>query len=235
MSTQIPVINQRAELQVSKWEDSERLRANASQRNVKENLGPYLALSRETGARGSEIADAVANRLEWDLLDQEIVEYMNSQYGTPRCLIQRVDEKHENWIKSMVTAHIGGLGFSEDTYSHRVAVFLMMAATHGDVVIVGRGARFVLPKDRGLSVRIVASMDQRIEQVKSERGLEEKDARRFVIDTDQDRNAYIKSHFGVDATDPHHYDLLLNVTDLSTDEAVETIIERLDRWKLKSA
>lgn len=235
MNKPIPVIDHRAELQVTKWEESERLRENATKRDVKHNLGPYLAISREAGACGSMIAQRVAQKLEWDLLDHEIVDYMNEHYGTPRCLIQRVDEKHENWLASLFTSHIGGLGFSEDTFTHRVSVLMMMAASHGDVVIVGRGARFVLPKDRGLSVRIVASMDHRIEQVMFEHGLEEKNAHRYIIDTDHDRNAYIKSHFGVDATDPHLYDLVLNVTNLSIDDAAETIVEQLDHWKLKVA
>ena len=173
--------------------------------------------------------------MQWDLLDQEIVDYMNTHYGTPRCLIQRVDEKHENWLSALITSHIGGIGFSEDTYTHRVAVLMMMAASHGDVVIVGRGARFVLPKDRGLSVRVVASMDYRTQQVMRDQGLEEKDAHRYIVDTDHDRNAYIKSHFGVNATDPHLYDLVLNVTNLSIDEAADTIVEQLDHWKLKAA
>ena len=214
MSIQIPVIDHRAELHVSKWENSERLRENATKRDAKHNLGPYLALSRETGACGSKIGERVAQMMEWDLLDNEIVDYMNDHFGTPRCLIQRVDEKHENWISSLITSHIGGLGFSEDTYTHRVSVLMMMAASHGNVVIVGRGARFVLPKDRGLSVRVVASMDHRIEQVMRETGLDKKDAHRHIIETDHDRNAYIKSHFGVDGTDPHLYDHVLNVSKL---------------------
>ena len=134
-----------------------------------------------------------------------------------------------------MTSHIGGLGFSEDTFTHRVSILMMMAASHGDVVIVGRGARFVLPKDRGFSVRIVASTDYRIEQVMKEEMLEQKDAQKFVLDTDRARNAYVKSHFGVDAMDPHLYDQVLNVTNLSIDDAAATIAEQMDHWKQKAA
>ena len=46
MTNNIPIINHRAELQVSKWEESEKLRENVNKRDAKHNLGPFLALSR---------------------------------------------------------------------------------------------------------------------------------------------------------------------------------------------
>ncbi|MDV6030111.1 MAG: cytidylate kinase-like family protein [Phycisphaera sp. RhM] len=227
MVLHVPAIEHKAESNIFKWVQAEKTHRRLTKRDLRNQVGPYLALSRETGACGSEIARRVAERMKWDLLDQEIVEYMHQHYGTPRCLISRVDERHENWLSSIITSRIGGLGFSESTFTHRVTKLLLLAASHGKVVIVGRGARFVLPRDRGLSVRIVAPIDFRVDQVMRQRGLAEREAHRFVVETDHNRDVYIKEHFHQKASDPHLYDLIVNVGDFSLDDAVDTIIESL--------
>ncbi|QDV85063.1 AAA family ATPase [Planctomycetes bacterium TBK1r] len=227
MVLHVPAIEHKVESNIFKWVQAEKTHRRLAARDLPNQVGPYLALSRETGACGSEIAQKVAERMQWDLLDQEIVDYMHQHYGTPRCLISRVDERHENWLSSIITSRIGGLGFSESTYTHRVAKLLLLAATHGKVVIVGRGARFILPRDHGLSVRIVAPMDFRVAQVMRKRGLGEREACRFVAETDHNRDVYIKEHFHQKASDPHLYDLVVNVGDLSLDDAADTIVESL--------
>ena len=235
MPLHIAAIEQKAESNMRKWVQAEKTHKRLAQHDLQHHIGPYLALSRETGACGSEIAQKVAERLHWDLLDQEIVDYMEQHDGTPRCLIQRVDERHENWFSSILTSRIGGLGFCEATYTHRVSKLLLLAASHGHVVIVGRGARFILPRERGVSVRIVAPMDFRVDQVMREREIGEKEARRFVIDTDHDRDVYIKDHFRQKASNPHLYDLVLNVGDISLGNAADMIVESIGHFTRRAA
>ncbi|EMI42044.1 AAA family ATPase [Rhodopirellula sp. SWK7] len=235
MPLRIPAIEHKAESKILKWMQAEHTQNRLDGLSKPNPVGPFLALSRETGACGSEIAQKVAERLRWDLLDQEIVDFIEQHYGTPRCLIRRVDERHENWLSSIITSQIGGLGFSESSYTHRVAKLLLLAAAHGNVVIVGRGASFLLPRDRGLSVRVVAPIKFRIEQIMTQQGIGEKAARRFVIDSDRRRDDYIKDHFGENASDPHLYDVVLNVGNLSIDEAAVTIVDSISQRNRKSA
>ncbi|TWU40142.1 cytidylate kinase [Novipirellula aureliae] len=235
MALHVAGIEHKAESNIFKWVQAENTHRRLATRDPTKAFGPYLALSRETGACGSEIAQKVAERLRWDLLDQEIVDYIEHHYGTPRCLIQGVDERHENWLCSIFTSRIGGLGFSGSTYTRRVTKLLLMAASHGDVVIVGRGARFVLPRNRGLSVRIVAPMDFRVNQVMREQGIGVKEAHRFVVERDHDRDVYIKDHFHQNASDPHLYDVVLNVGEMSLDDAADTIVESIGHFIRKAA
>ncbi|MEZ6138501.1 MAG: cytidylate kinase-like family protein [Pirellulaceae bacterium] len=229
MSGHVAAIEHKAEFKIKKWILSEKTDQGLERMNMAKSVHHFVALSRETGALGSEVAERIADRLNWDLLDSRIVDYMEEQYGTPRCLLQSVDERHENWTSSIFTSRIGGLGFSETTHSHRVAKLLLLAASKANVVIVGRGGQFILPRSKGLSVRIVAPMDFRIQQVMLERRIGERDARRHIIATDHDRHEYIRCHFGKNVSDPHHYDLVLNVGDITIDGAADMIVESVDR------
>lgn len=228
MSVHVAAIEHKVENEIRKWIQSQKTDQRLAKRDLTRNVGPFVALSRETGACGSEVAKLVAERLQWDLLDGQIIDYMEKQYGTPRCLLQRVDERHENWLSSIITSKIGGLGFSETTYAHRVAKLFLLAASHGNVVIVGRGGSFILPRRQGLSVRIVAPMDFRVQQVMRNRGISERYAHRYIVDTDHDLNDYIRDHFGRNAANPHHYDLVLNVGDISVEGAAEMIVETVN-------
>jgi cytidylate kinase len=225
MSIRETAIQHKAESQIQKWIQSQKTGPHANQSGSNRTFGPFVTLSRETGACGSEVAKLVAEHLQWELLDGQIIDYMEQHYGTPRCLLQRVDERHENWLSSIVTSNIGGLGFSETTHAHRVTKLFSLAASRGNVVIVGRGGSFILPQSQGLSVRIVAPMDFRIHQVMQVRDFTEKEARRLIVETDHDFHAYIRDHFGKNPTDPHHYDLVLNVGDISVDGAAEMIVK----------
>ena len=50
---------------------------------------------------------------------------------------------------------------------------------------------------------------------------------RWVARTDQERNAFVHSHFHKDPTDPHEYDLVLNSSRLSVDECADCVVAAL--------
>ncbi len=60
---------------------------------------------------------------------------------------------------------------SHERYLVRLNRVVMAAARRGNVVIVGRGDNFLLPRDGGLAVRIVASEKYRVEQMMRRYGL----------------------------------------------------------------
>ncbi len=234
MTSHIREIEQLAERNVRKWTLAQHARERRDKGNVKENVGPYIVVSREAGAGGSEIARLVGQKLGWDVLDKEIVDCLASQFGTPHSLVEFVDEKHISWIEEVFSNWLEGQGFTSSTYVHRLNHLLLLAAHHGNVVIVGRSARFILPPQRGLSVRIVAPLDFRVEQVLLQRGVNENEAREIVEESDRQREAFVKEHFHHQAADPHMYDLVINVEKLVPEDAADLIVDAARSWMKKS-
>jgi cytidylate kinase len=234
MARHVSAISQLIDQNVQKWVSA----AHASQgsRNDKtaESLGPYIVISRETGAGGSAIAKRVGQKLGWNVLDEEILDHLAREYGTPRKHIRIVDERYVHWIEEMFETWIDGQGFSQATYMHRLGHLFFLAAKRGNVVIVGRGARFILPPECGLSVRIVAPFDFRVEQVLLRRGLSVKKAREFVKRSDRQREAFIAKNFHHQVTDPHLHDLVINVEKLVQEDAADLIIAAAHSFVKKS-
>ena len=171
-----------------------------------------ITLAREAGAAGSSVAQAVGRRLGWPVYDHELLERIATEHNLRVRLLESLDERRQSWLTECMKsfgqhAHIG-----ESGYVHHLTQTLLSLGAHGCCVIVGRGAAHLLPAAATLRVRLIAPADDRVALVMRQRGLSKQDAARWVESTDRERNAFIKDHFLKDPTNPHHYDLLLNVS-----------------------
>jgi len=228
------VTEQLAEKNNRRWLSSKEAHARLKNRNVEENVGPYLTVSREHGAGGSEIARRVGELLGWEVLDHELLDQLAEKYGTPRDLLEYVDEKNIDWISSMFESWTSSRGVTQIAYIHRMSNLLLLAAHHGNVVIVGRGARFILPRERGIAVRILAPIEFRAEQIMLREGITFAEAKQFAQQADRERQAFKEKYFHHRAADPHEYDLVINVQKLDLEDAVNLIVSAVRSWQTKS-
>ena len=98
-------------------------------------------------------------------------------------------------------------------------------------MIVGRGATFILPAETTLRVRLVAPVADRIEMLRHRLGLSQRQAAQRVRTIERQRNDFVRDHFQRDPTEPDNFDLMLNASRFSIEEAAETIVEVLRRLK----
>ena len=138
-----------------------------------------------------------------------------------------MDETTSNWITEMFGNLLNPASVSQMQYVCRLSRVILMAARAGKVIYVGRGAQFVLPPARGLSVRIVAPLKFRVQQIMERRHLSFEEARDYVVKTDRDRQDYVRQYFHHDVPDPHLFDLVVNVEKLGPERAAHLIAEAL--------
>jgi cytidylate kinase len=188
-----------------------------------------IALSREAGARGTATARAVGALLGWMVYDHELVERIAQEMKLRSSLLESVDEKRVSWLQECVEAFASVPAVSGAAYVRRLSETLLSLATHGECVIVGRGAAQVLPAETALRVRLVAPVGWRVEAVAAKLGIAREDAARRVETTDGERVRFVKDHFHKDTTEPTQYDLILNASRFSVGECADLIVEALHR------
>jgi len=230
MTPYMSLVKEKTDNGLRKWLQSAQDKPQLDTMQADGATGPYVAISRETGAGGSEVARLVAEKLDWVVLDNAIVDYLACQYGTDRRLVDLVDERHISWIEDVFASWIENQAFTSETYAHRLILLLQLAARHGNVVIVGRGAPFVLPHNSGISVRILAPFEFRVEQVMLHGHFSAKEARRLVRESDRQREAFVWEHFHRDPGNPHLYDLVVSVDKLGIEDAAELIAGAVRSW-----
>jgi cytidylate kinase len=56
------------------------------------------------------------------------------------------------------------------------------------------------------------------------RSCSERDAKSFIESTDREREQFIRRYFHHEVSDPHQYDLVVNLAHIPRDEAVDVIV-----------
>lgn len=199
-----------------------------------------ITVSREYGSGGGEIATRLANRLQWQLIDHEIVVKVAKELGISESEAEARDEQAESLLSRILNSMQGidpalmvnapSSAFTTDAESYRRALnnVVNAAVKQGHVVIVGRGGQIVLAKRRDvLHVRVVAPVDMRVSYVMSREGLNQEAARARIQMKDRDRVRYLQAEYQRSPTEADLYDLTVNTASLSLDQAVELIVQAL--------
>jgi len=195
-----------------------------------------VTISREYGSGGGEIAARLAKRLEWQLIDHEIVERVASEMGTSIQEAEARDERTEGVLEralnSMVYLNPGLMGdalpvaflANEATYRETVNKIIGAAAARGHVVIVGRASQVVLsPRRDVLHVRVISALEQRVAYVMQREGVDQAAAQLRIQVKDHDRARYFETEYHRKPDDPHLYDIVLNTTVLDLESVVDVI------------
>lgn len=216
-----------AERQITRWamslQATERLVPQRMLARLPEDVHPYVAISREAGAGGGEIGRLVAERLGCECLDNQLLTHMAERYGLPEGLLHLVDETTSTWLHETIRLWLDRRAITQDEYVTHLGQLILLAARQGTSVFVGRGAQFLLPRERGLAVRIIAPVERRLARTMERRHLDRDAATAYVHDTDQGRGLLVRRHFHEDIRDPRLYDVLVNLEYLDREAAADVI------------
>jgi cytidylate kinase len=191
--------------------------------------GPYLIISREKGAGGNAVAQCVGKRLGWQVFDNEIVDEIAQKAHVRRQLIESLDERDQATIQGIIGQLLNPQEIGTAGYLVHLKEIVLALGHHGDVVIVGHAAEFILPSQFGLSVRMVAPIEARIRRIADKARLSLEAARVQVERTDRERVKSVRRHFGHDVTDPLSHDLIINTGAMNVEAAAEVVITALHR------
>ena len=194
-----------------------------------------ITISREYGSGGGEVAQRLAKRLQWQLVDHEIVVRVAQELGVSVEEAEAQDEYAESVTSRILSSlqamqptlfTISPLPITMNIPSYQEALKRVVegSVASGHVVIVGRGAQVLLEQHRDvLHVRIVAPIEQRITYVMRREGVTHDEARTRIQIKDQDRMRYLHAVHHRRSDDALLYDMTLNTAVLSLDQAVELI------------
>ncbi len=190
-------------------------------------VGPYVGISREAGAGGSTVAEMLGRRLGWEVLDKGVLDQVADHFHLSRAGLEAVDETTMSWAYDIFGPWLDREIVSHEKYLSRLTRILLAAARRGKIVFVGRGAQFLLPRESGYAVRLIASEKYRIAQLAGRHDLSPAKARHLMHNLDRGRRQFVRHFFHQDIDDPHLYDLVLNVEQFGPEGTSDGIIRVL--------
>lgn len=181
---------------------------------------PVIAMTREMGSLGRDIALGVAEEIGLQLVQHEVVEHVADKMQVGASAVDRFLE--------------GEASFMERWRIDRQRVSLFTAeeifdlASTGNVLIRGWGAAHLLhPVSHVLSVRVCAPMAKRIRVMMDRIGIDDQDTARKEIEKNDAHHTKTMTQLGHgDWQNPLHYDLVINSAHMPVTAGV-TMIKQL--------
>ncbi|TAN31814.1 cytidylate kinase-like family protein [bacterium] len=209
---------------------------------------PVITVGRQFGAGGRTVGAMLARELKADLLESRIIDEVAHRLQLPKEEVEAEDEQPGSLLERLLVA-LGSASSeplippeatawnppnADPTFDSRKAVLqitqqvIREAARGGNVVIVGRGAGYILGDFEGaLHVFLRAAEAVRVKAVMARLSLGEEEARRRMKQADENWTAYIKQVYGHDRNLASHYDMVLDTGRLGYQATVDAILAAL--------
>jgi len=199
-----------------------------------------VTVAREYGSGGGRIAQLLAGRLGWKLLDRCLVEKIAETARIEPQVAEKFDERPDPWVDRLAEVFWKSPGlrgyigspvpgrFDADVAAHLTHQIIEEAAEIGDCVIVGRGSQCVLQqREDAFHVFIYAPRSEKLARLlERDPRLSKAEAEKKLAAEDATRAAYVRVHFGEDWQNRHLYHLMIS-SDLGEKEAVSIILAAL--------
>ena len=221
-------IEQIIESQLERWAVGRRAEAESTKQTPSKtpttpSTRPWIAISRDYGAGGTAIAERLAEQLGYELFDRRLLDVLAHESHYRKEFLASVDEKVRSTVEAHVDALLHGESFLRSDFLRYLMRVVATIGEHGRSVIVGRGAVRILPPEGGLSVRIVAPLEQRVSSVAARLSISHAEARLKVLEVDRSRADFLRTHFHRDSWSAEDHDFTLNTARIGAEEAVRII------------
>ncbi len=173
-------------------------------------IPPTICFSRKIGGGALEIADLLAEKIYYRVVDRELLEHMAKDKDLRKKTIEFFDERYPGKMSELASMLFGEKSFIMSDYVKNLISGVFTFANMSSSIFVGRGAHLILPRDRVLAVRIICSDEYRIQRLANILDVEETEAEKLLHKIDREQRAFFKKAFGKKDASPYEFDLVIN-------------------------
>lgn len=185
-----------------------------------------ITISRGSFGFGHMVAEKVVERLGYSHVCREVLLQASEEYNVPEVKLEKAYDKASPFLDRLING--------DGNYVDFIKAAILEHMIKDNVVYEGfAGHYFIRNISHVLKVRISADLEDRVKLVMAGENLSRQKALNFIKKVDQQRKKWGLSLYRLDFFDPALYDLVINVSEDTVDEAVDLIIETLnsDRFK----
>ena len=198
---------------------------------------PVVTVSRQFGAGGHTLGNVVANRLGYQLVDRSLLQQVAEEANVSPRWVEAVEKEaggllmricHMLVSSNFIERHLGSSGsdFDQKKYVAFITKIIQDLAEEGDVVIVGRGAQFILPdSEEIIKVLIVAELEDRIKFMMERYSLTQSQAEQMIRKEEKRRCSFLNLFDPRDPDEPDIYNLVLNTSHINLETAEDLVVQ----------
>ena len=187
---------------------------------------PIITISRGSFSGGRILADALATRLGYRCIDRTQLIEKAAEWGASEDDLRSAIEKPPSFL--------GQSHHKKYLYLTFIQAALTEDARRGNLIYHGLAGHLLLGKGPHiLRTRIIAPMEFRIGKVQDRLKYDRKRAIDYIEKRDEERRKWTRFLYGMDWTDATLYDLVLNLEQMTIEEACDIVCfaSRLKRFE----
>ncbi len=191
-----------------------------------------ITIGRQYGSGGRFIARKLAEMLNVNFYDNELLTTAATQSGMSKTILDNYDEKKDGFFSGVVPSTFGAdMSLSQKVFLAQFEA-IKMIADRESCVIVGRCADYVLRENKNVvNVFITAPIEDRVKRAVKYYNLDEKKAKETIIKMDKKRASYYNFYSDKKWGKADSYNLTID-SNIGIDEACEVIKSYVEK-KLK--
>jgi cytidylate kinase len=186
-----------------------------------------IIISRGAHHKGEQVAEKTAQKLGYSCVSRDILLEASKQYNVPEIKLKKSMERAPGFLER--------LGFEKQKYISYVQSALLRRLKEDNIVYHGLAGHFFIKEiSHALTARIIVDIKDRVEYCMQSEKVSESKARDMLKKLDEERKKWGQYLYGIDITDPALYDLVINITKFSADDAVDLLCRSIEFEKFKT-
>jgi cytidylate kinase len=178
---------------------------------------PLVAMTREMGSMGMDVARIVESELRVPLVYHEIIDHLADK--------MRLRKSHVIRLLGGRASLLERLTADKTSLSIFTADEVLQTASKGAVLRGWGAAHLLRPVKHAICVRVCAPVALRVKRMMERLDTDDREAVETEIrHSDEAQGAIVRRHFGVDWQHPELYDLSLNTERMSVEQCAEKVI-----------
>jgi cytidylate kinase len=200
-----------------------------------------IAINREFGSGGREIAYKLGELLGVNVYDKAVLDTLTSKFNLTVDEMQKIKANKANWWNDFCRFYqqfgaVGRGGYTSQEDREVTSQQIYLAETHllrelaaqESCVIIGRSG-FHIFRDHPYAMRIffIADRKARVKRIMEKYALDEDAASMRIDKIDEARDTYTKTVAGVSRYDARNYDFVFNITQFPTDLVAQFLADNI--------
>ncbi|MHC1727114.1 MAG: cytidylate kinase family protein [Syntrophobacteraceae bacterium] len=177
---------------------------------------PIITISRGSYSKGKEVAEKVAERLNYKCVAREIFIEASREFNIPEVKLVRALHDAPSILDQFT--------YGKEKFIAYFQASLLKCLQRDNVVYHGLAGHFFLKGiSHVLKVRIIADMEDRVRLEMAREDIQREEALSILIKDDAERRKWSMNLYGIDTADSKLYDMVLHIRKINVDDAVELI------------
>jgi cytidylate kinase len=185
---------------------------------------PTICFSREIGAGALEIAEMLADKIDYRVVDRDIVEYVSKNEDLSVITTAFFNEQYPGLVSEYLSMIFDEKAFVKSDNIRRLFSAILYFAHAEPSIIIGRGAYLLLPRERVLSVRFICSKADRVERLNKIVKAEDREIEEIIDLIDKEQHNFFKHVYGKRNFSPYEFDMIINRDAVQDPERIADII-----------